>query len=347
MTLFLRCAFVLVLLGATALGDAHAGEGEGSEVGEGASGASEAEALIRPRSLFLGGGGAGGRGKNSLGKRGNEEGKLRLWPRGPPGMVSGNNCSNTNGTACESCVEGAGACLGGPLSLSSLPGAGLAAESASDPLKEVAEAKEEEEEGEEEEEEEEAVEGSKSKSEEDKSPSPNPERPPAPPPSVESKESEQSDQHGNQNGNQREQSNGNTGHSQLQVNQPTSGDQKDPEEHETKPVAPGGSSSGPKDAAKGEKEAKTSTDQKHDSVTNGESVKGVASESEVINDAAEKHEGPGGARGEADGQGGSSGSDEGQHSASATAEASGAPFRERSSVVPLLAILSRFCACKC
>nr|CCC48200.1 hypothetical protein, unlikely [Trypanosoma vivax Y486] len=110
---------------------------------------------------------------------------------------------------------------------------------------------------------------------------------------------------------------------------------------ENKPAAPeSGSSSGAKDAAEEKKEGTPSPDPAHDSVANEVPAKDGAGEKE-------KNENPDEARAGGDGQDGSSNSNEGQHSGQGTAETSGALFREKTSVALLLAILSRFCACKC
>ncbi|KAH8612583.1 hypothetical protein ERJ75_000873500 [Trypanosoma vivax] len=382
MALFLRFAFILVLLGTVVLGDGHAKDvaGTSSEVEEGAvsKGASKTAASIQPRSFVLGCGSAGGLSREPWGKKRDMREKPRPQPRALGAIAPGGNCSIPSTPDCNrtnvSCEVGAvGECPEALPSASPQEPGSASRESEDENLGDTVDDTEGEEEEDEEEEEEkdedeesknaktdcqlqqdekckkgETSQISKEPETKDKNQESELKAPPQQQPAVGNGGLERSDPHGNQNTNQQGQNNGTTGHSQSQVNQLTSGIPETPKKPETEPAVPESiSSSSNKNVAKGKKESTPSADQKHDSVTNGESVKGDASESEVINDAAEKHGGADEAKGEADGQGGSSNSSGGQHSGQGAAEVSSALFHERTSVVLLLAVLSRFCALEC
>ncbi|CCD21221.1 hypothetical protein ERJ75_000765600 [Trypanosoma vivax] len=276
MALFLRCVFILALLGTAALGDEHAKEGPSR-----AHGPSKNAVSIQPRSVVLGGESGGGAGQDHFGK----EEKPRLQPRGALEKQPESSCNHTNIETCktssENCVNAdSDVCPVAP-SGSSSPGTPAGSDS---------EELDEEEDEEDEEEEEEEEDGSTSQPQEQKAAG---EVPAA------------------------------------------------SEGLENKPAAPeSGSSSGAKDVAEEKKENTLSPDQARDSVANEVPAKDSAGEKE-------KNENPDEARAGGDGQDGSSNSNEGQHSGQGTAETSGALFREQTSVALLLAILSRFCACKC
>ncbi|KAH8619830.1 hypothetical protein ERJ75_000123900 [Trypanosoma vivax] len=170
--------------------------------------------------------------------------------------------------------------------------------------------------------------------------------PPPTAPAVESEELENGVPRENQNGNQQGQSESNDGKSHAQATPPTNEVSKAPEGHVGTPATPesSGSSEG-KDGAKGENEIPLSTEQKHGSVTNEESAKSGARESEVTDGSSEKGEDPKEEREAVDGQHGiASHPNKDKRGESAAAETSNIPFREKTSVALLLAALSRFYA---
>ncbi|CCD18770.1 hypothetical protein, conserved in T. vivax [Trypanosoma vivax Y486] len=148
MALFLRCVFILALLGTAALGDEHAKEGPSR-----AYGVSKDAVSIQPRSVVLGGESGGGAGQDHFGK----EEKPRLQPRAPLEAQAGSSCNRTGIETCEtanvSCVSAdSGVCHGAPLG-SSLPGKPPSSDSKED------EEEEEEDEDEDEEDEDEVEDG--------------------------------------------------------------------------------------------------------------------------------------------------------------------------------------------
>ncbi|CCD19106.1 hypothetical protein, conserved in T.vivax [Trypanosoma vivax Y486] len=148
----------------------------------------------------------------------------------------------------------------------------------------------------------------------------------------------------NQNGNQQGQSESNDGKSQPQATPATNEVSKAPEGHVGTPATPesSGSSEG-KDGAKGGNEITSISGQKHGSVTNEESAKSGARESEVTDGSSEKGEDPKEEREAVDGQHGiASHPNKDKRGESAAAETSNIPFREKTSVALLLAALSRF-----
>ncbi|KAG8340725.1 hypothetical protein ERJ75_001582000 [Trypanosoma vivax] len=330
MVLFLRCSFILALLGTAALGDAHARGGKvaGYVVGEGAARAgraSEDAVSIRQRSGVLGRERVG---ELTRAPRRNEEdgkAKLRLRPRTLGPVAPGQNCSDPDPQHCESstssCRGDTGVCS---VERSAPSPPKLPQESSSDPAPES--------EGEEEDVEKVEV-GGKGK---DKSPDPMPEAKPLLPP-VKSKELEHSIPHQNQNANQQEQVKADDDSSQPQAGKLASEVSKAPEGHVGTPATPesSGSSEG-KDGAKGGNEIPLSTEQKHGSITNEESAKSGARESEVTDGSSEKgeDENPSRQRGIA------SHPNKDKRGESAAAEASNIPFREKTSVVLLVAVFS-------